>query len=150
MTRITFALLTIILGLAVAPADTAAQAFLKLEGVAGETRESLNEKWISGGFARADDWIEVESWTWGSAGAARPGARPLVIVRRPDRASELLGRLHSERRRVPAILVVRSPGSREPEYYRFDGLYITTYRPHSADYPTETISFNFSKVETVP
>ena len=129
-----------------APAPAAAaDYFLKLDGVRGESAEKDHK-----------EWIEVLSYSWGAsnqravsrgaAGQAPSGPGTLTITKRIDKASPVLAKTCSSGR-SPSDVVVHlpsGPGGGLTEYV----LHGATVSGCNQAAPTESISFNFEKITT--
>src|SRR5687767_10856800 len=95
----------------------AANIFLKLEGIEGESADSKHR-----------NEIEIESFSWGmtspgSAAANSPGKavfQDLTVTKFVDKASVRMALLAGQGKHVKeAILVVRKPGENPIEYLRY-------------------------------
>ena len=106
--------------------------------------------------------IEVQSWSWGvtQTGAARAGAgrgagraqfQPLTVTKRVDATSPQLFVDTASGRHLPRVaLTVRLAGGASSEYVRYtleDVLISSITVDTSTGAPTESLSFNYGKIE---
>lgn len=151
-----FAVLTSILATS-ALVFAGAEMFLKLDGIAGESQD-----------ARQKGAIEVLAWSWGassSGGSAAAGtarskstADLFVVNKFVDAASPLLLQHVQQGKAIKsATFIVRAPGATPREFLKItlhsvSVVSIKASGNHSDARPTESVSFNFSKVtyEYVP
>lgn len=124
-------------------------AFMKIEGVDGESS-----------FAKHKDWIEVESWSWGEAPQSPGGSGPpisfkLSFTKTLDKSSPVLMQACCTKeifaKAQLSCVKVGAKSSDVQSYlqYKFTDVMITNYfgkgRDDSA--PKEEMSFSFSKME---
>jgi type VI secretion system secreted protein Hcp len=132
----------------------AADIFLKLEGVDGESHD-----------AKHPDEIQVLSWGWGAqqagtfgtgggGGSGKVSASDFHITKKTDKASTKLFLFCCNGKHITkGVLTVRKAGETPLEYYvvTFTDLLVSSYQTGGSDggdnIPMETISLNFSKVE---
>lgn len=136
-------------------ASSASPIYMKYEGVDGSVSAAGHEK-----------WIELNSVQWGvplpapppapaPAGVATGGPGTLRCVRKVDKASPLLSKAATSGKVVPAVKVdVPKAGGQGPVVYmtyELKNVMVTSYSVSgqgSGDpIPTESISFNFAKME---
>jgi type VI secretion system secreted protein Hcp len=129
--------------------------FLKIDGVPGEVTD-----------AKHKDWIEVNSWSWGlsqSGGGATAGSggragkvsvSDLSIMKRMDKSSPLLMRACCTGQHIKQVKVelCRSTGDKLPYMtYVMSDVLVTSLQPAGSsggdDFPSESVSFNFAKIE---
>ena len=128
--------------------------FLKIDGIAGESRDSKHK-----------DEIELESFSWGATqaavhagggggGAGKVSMQDFHFVMRTNKASpKLLLACASGQHLKSAVLTARKAGKDQQEYlvYKFTDLLVSSYQTGGADggeSPVDQVSFNFSKIET--
>lgn len=144
------AVLGIVASLALAGRAVAAvDAFLKIEGVKGESQEKPGA-------------IELKSWSFGAgrggslrqASSGRAGRGPDVseiqITKLHDQASpKLMEAAATGRRFSEATLTVRKAGGEQPYLvYKLTDVMISHYQMSSGgDRPTESMTLNFGKME---
>ncbi len=162
-----------------APTHAALDAFLKIEGVEGESREPAHE-----------DEIEIYSWSWGASNPGRHGGqapdghenrvvRPFVFRKAYDKASPKLFRAAFTDEPLdtpdePVRLIIRKTyGEGDAavtvpfkEIRLSEGVHVVGYEynwgpdyrdpdddgdgvPEHGDTPSETLSLSFGKVEVV-
>jgi type VI secretion system secreted protein Hcp len=128
--------------------------FLKIDGIEGESVDAQH---------RGE--VELLSFSWGlnqpsSSSGSGSGAGKVIMqdfhfTRRLDKASPLLMRACATGQHIPSVVLVcrKSNGSEKPvEYYKItltDVLVssVSTGGSTSDDRPTESVSFNFTKIE---
>jgi type VI secretion system Hcp family effector len=126
-----------------APPAAAADYYLKINGVRGESTQKDHK-----------EWIEVLSYSWGAsnqraapgaavAGPPQGGPGTLNIVKRIDKASPLLMKRCSEQQ-TPEDIVVHLPAARGgiTEYV----LHGATVSSCNQNPSSESISLNFTKI----
>ncbi len=126
-------------------------AFLKIDGIAGESSD-----------AKHKDELEIFSFSFGCTqptsptdpGAARASFSDFNVVSRTQKSSPALFLACASGQHIPkAVLTVRKAGGEQQEYLKwtFSDLLVSSFQPAGAsggeDFPTESISFNFSKIE---
>lgn len=155
MKRSSLVLIAVAGALLVSGASTAAPIYMQYEGVDGSVTAAGHDK-----------WIELNSVQWGvplpapppapaPAGVATGGPGSLRIVKRVDKASPLLSKAATSGKVVPAVQVDipkgSAPGTTPYLRYELKNVMITSYSVSgqgSGDpIPTESISFNFAKME---
>jgi type VI secretion system secreted protein Hcp len=118
------------------PALAAADAFLKLDGIKGESKA---EKHV--------DEIEVLAWSWGAQG--RGTARAFTLTKSTDTASpKLLDAALNGTRIKNASFVVRRSGERPVDFIRIklEDVVVSTFEISAAgDRPVESVSLTFRK-----
>jgi type VI secretion system secreted protein Hcp len=151
----TLALVPPVLSLTVPQAEAAVDMFLKIEGIPGESVDVSHK-----------EWIQIDSFSWGvsnpgslstggGGGAGKAVIAPLTVGKKIDKSSPLLmlsvctGQSH-----VDVTLQVRAAGEdkREPYYViKFSDVLVSSFQSGASssadDRPTESVSFNFSKIE---
>lgn len=122
----------------------AVDAFLKIEGIKGEATNDKHK-----------GEIEVLSYSWGTSaasGRSRPPQGPgtLTITKAVDVSSPALTNASRNRRRFQQVTLTLPP-SRQGETYlvvRLADVVVTAVRrSNDGSVPTESISFNYTKVE---
>ena len=129
----------------------AVDVFLKINGIPGESADSKH---------KAE--IDVLSYSWGitqtgtmsyggGGGAGKANFGDFSFMMRMNKATPKLMQACSNGSHIPdAILTCRKAGDKQVEYmsYKFYDLLISSYQTSaSSEEPTESISFNFSKME---
>jgi len=132
----------------------AADYFLKLEGIEGES--------TSDGHAKE---IQLESWSWGETNAGTHGTgggggsgkvsmQDFHFVMKVNKASpKLLVHCATGQHIKEATLTCRKAGKDQQEFlkYKFTDLVISSYQTggsgHGDVVPTDQISFNFVKID---
>ena len=129
----------------------AVDVFLKINGIPGESADSKH---------KAE--IDVLSYSWGitqtgtmsyggGGGAGKANFGDFSFMMRMNKATPKLMQACANGSHVPdAILTCRKAGDKQQEYmsYKFYDLLISSYQTSaSSEEPTESISFNFSKME---
>jgi type VI protein secretion system component Hcp len=132
-----------------APAARAAQAYLKIDGIAGESTARGHER-----------WIEIEAFSVAGARSsarqtlqANSGPGTMTLFPRLENLSPKLIEACNEGRSLGRVVLhIRAPGSSGTfEEYVLDGTTVSTCQASSADErPTENITLNFGKVEFTP
>jgi len=129
-------------------------AFLKIQGIKGESVDSKHK-----------DEIVVESFSWGvtnsgagyagSAGRATGKATPsdFTVMKKIDKSSpDLFAACASGKHTPTMVLTIRKAGGTPLEYlkYKFHEVMVSSYQAGGSaggDLPTESVSFNYAKVE---
>jgi type VI secretion system secreted protein Hcp len=133
-----------------------AAGYLKLGDIKGESTDQAHS-----------GELEVESWSWGETNVAASGKReaatgmptgkrqhkPLMITKLVDKASPKLLEANAKGTRFASMtLSLPNPDSTQQGYmvYTFTDVMISSYQTSGSDgsIPMETISFNYSKVES--
>src|SRR5215210_4691632 len=126
--------------------------FLKIDGVAGESKDSKHK-----------DEIELEAFSWGASQAVHAGGgggaagkvsmQDFHFVMRTNKASPKLFLACASGQHVKsAVLTARKAGKEQQEYlvYKFTDLLVSSYQTggsEGGDVPVDQVSFNFSKIE---
>jgi type VI secretion system secreted protein Hcp len=127
--------------------------FLEIDGIKGESSDSKHK-----------EQIDLESWSWGEtnsgthAGGGGGGAGKVVMqdfsfVMKVNKASPKLFLACATGQHIKkAQLTCRKAGKEQQEYLKikFEELLISSYQTGGSSgdvVPTESISFNFSKIE---
>jgi type VI secretion system secreted protein Hcp len=134
-------------------------AFLKIEGVDGESRDAKHEK-----------WIEILSYSWGvsqpqagtrsSAGgmtAERADFGDFSVIKVLDTATPTIFLHCASGKHFPKATVELCRAGEDKQVYmefKFDDVAISSYRPGGArggqeTLPLEEVSFNYGKVQLV-
>ena len=142
-------LFVIVLGFSFQNAFAAVDMFLKIEGVDGESKDKTHGK-----------EIDVLSLSWSTAmqssragGAGKVSAEELAITKYIDKATpKLFEALASGQHVAEAKIVVRNAGGNPVEYlkYTLKDIMVSSYSTSGSsgeDRPTESISFNYGKIE---
>lgn len=122
--------------------QSSASAYLKIDGIKGEAAD-----------ARHKGEIEIYSYSWGEtqAGRTRPARIPgtLTITKPVDVSSVALTDASRTGRRITQMtLTLPSPSGGPPETVTLYQVLVTSIeRTSGGDRPTESISFNFQKIE---
>jgi len=135
-------------------ASAAVDAFLKIDGIQGESQDSKHK-----------DEIEVLSWSWGGtqgshglgsgagARASRPCIKDFTITKFVDKASPTLAAATVTGTLLPkAVLTVRKAGGTQQEYLTFElkSVLVSSYSTGGVSSgegaPTEQVSLNFSSL----
>ncbi len=149
----TLALLPPAVALAASHANAAADYFLKIEGIKGESTDQQHK-----------DWIDIQSFSWGVSNAVdgtggttgRSTPSPLVISKPIDKSSPLLFLSACVGEKVPSITLqlLRAGGDGGQEVYYtivMHDVLVTSMQSGGSSggdsVPTESISFNYSKIE---
>jgi type VI secretion system secreted protein Hcp len=130
----------------------AADIFLKIEGISGESQDALHE-----------GEIDIASWNWkvqqdaryfsGSGGGSpKATANDLEVVHAVDRASPgLMSACFLGRRFSKAVLTLRKSGGGAPlDFFKItmDDVLVTSVTPFSSwDTHFEQVSLSFSKIK---
>jgi type VI secretion system secreted protein Hcp len=129
----------------------AVDVFLKINGVPGESKDSKHK-----------DQIDVLSYSWGitqtgamsyggGGGAGKANFGDFSFMMRMNKATPKLMQAVANGSHIQdAILTCRKAGEKQQEYmiYKFFDLLISSYQTSaSSEEPTESVSFNFSKME---
>ncbi len=141
--------------LAASPADAA--AFMKYDGIDGESVDREHK-----------DWIDIVSWSWGSVREGRSGRRgsgqaprdgssgDISVTKYIDKASPKLAQACTSGERAGKVEIHLSAGgsdrSDRPTYltYVLKDVMITSCQPSSTgagDRPTENITLNYTEIE---
>src|SRR5688572_26431593 len=132
----------------------AADYFIKFDGIKGESAD-----------AKHKDEIDIESWSWGAtqsgsagrgggAGAGKVSMQDFHFVMKLNRASPSLMQACATGKHIKmATLTGRKAGKGQQDYlsFKFHEVLVSSYQTggseHSADMPTDAVSFNFAKIE---
>lgn len=129
----------------------AVDVFLKIQGAPGESADHKHK-----------GEIDVLSYSWGvsqtgtmsyggGGGAGKANFHDFSFMMRMNKATPKLMQACANGSHIPsAILTCRKAGDKQQEYmqYKFYDLLIASYQTSaSSEEPTESISFNFSKME---
>jgi len=129
----------------------AVDVFLKIAGAPGESADHKHK-----------GEIDVLSYSWGvsqtgtmayggGGGAGKANFHDFSFMMRMNKATPKLMQACANGSHIPtAILTCRKAGDKQQEYmqYKFYDLLIASYQTSaSSEEPTESISFNFSKME---
>lgn len=129
----------------------AVDVFLKINGVPGESADHKHK-----------GEIDVLSYSWGvsqtgtmayggGGGAGKANFHDFSFMMRMNKATPKLMQCCANGKHIPdAVLTCRKAGDKQQEYmtYKFYDLLIASYQTSaSSEEPTESISFNFSKME---
>jgi type VI secretion system secreted protein Hcp len=133
-------------------AFAASDYFLKIEGVDGESRDEKHK-----------GEIQIESWSWGvsnsgsmaagsGGGAGKVSFQDFHFTKTVDKSSPLLFQAAATGEHYKqATMTVRKAGGDQVEYMTitFSDLLVTSITATGGQdsVPTESISFNFSKIE---
>ncbi|MFT3914579.1 MAG: type VI secretion system tube protein Hcp [Anaeromyxobacteraceae bacterium] len=108
--------------------------FIKFDGIAGESTSDAHR-----------DWIELASFSWGSAQGR--SLRDLHVVKVSDRSSPaLVGAACGSTPLGDATLVVSGAGEKAQDFYKlkmFDVQVASVQSSSSGDRPIETLSLRF-------
>lgn len=134
--------------------QAAFDAFLKIEGIPGESRDSSHK-----------DEIDVLSWSWGASntgthagggggGAGKVSMNDLTVTKVLDKSSPLLMLACAKGELVrQAVLVCRSQEAEPVQYLKitFSDILVSSYSTGGSasgdDRPVESISLNFGRIE---
>jgi type VI protein secretion system component Hcp len=142
----------VIVSLAVAAiagqAFAAVDAFLQLDGIQGESHEKPGA-------------IELKSWSYATGhgalegaslgrGADSPTQREIIVVKLHDQSSPKLMKAASTGQHFQhATLFVRKAGAQPYLEYRLEDVIISHYSVATGAAPTESLTLNFAKIETI-
>ena len=127
--------------------------FLKIEGIEGESQDQ-----------KYKNNIDLESWSWGATqtggsayggggGAGKVSMQDFHFTMKVNKSTPHLILACAEGRHIKAAtLIARKAGKQQQEYltYKFTDLLISSYQTGGSDgvdMPTESISFNYAKME---
>ena len=129
----------------------AVDVFLKINGVPGESADSKHKAEID---VLSYSWGVTQTGTMsygGGGGAGKANFGDFSFMMRMNKATPKLMQACANGSHIPdAILTCRKAGDKQQEYmsYKFYDLLISSYQTSaSSEEPTESISFNFSKME---
>jgi type VI secretion system secreted protein Hcp len=123
----------------------ASAAFMKLGEIKGESVDSQHK-----------DWIEIQSFSWGTSNAGRPGATTgiaaptspgtLTISKTMDKASPVILQRCSGKQNVPEVVVHLPSNQRGQAYmeYVLKDVFISSCTQANG---RESLSFNYAKIE---
>ena len=129
------------------PALAAADAFMKIEGIAGESKD-----------AGHPGWIEIRSFSFGttnaaSAGGSGRGPGRVSIVKEVDKASPLLKQKCATDQHLPEVTLAMRKAGGDPSasayltYVLHDAIVSSCSMSGGGERPQETLSINFTKIE---
>ena len=132
-------------GLFAQDANAAIDAYLKFEGIQGESRETAHQ-----------GWIEVSSFQWGvgrsasmgsaTGGAGKVSVSEIHITKTVDGTSPLLMRACASGQYFKnAVLEVRAHGGRNETITLENVLISSVQSGRDGEVPTESITLNFEK-----
>jgi len=139
-----------ILGFSFQDAFAAVDMFLKIEGVEGESKDKAHGKEIDVLFL---NWSSaMQASRAGAAGTSKANVEDISVTKYIDKATpKLFESLATGKHIAEAKIVVRSTGGNPVEYlkYTLRDVMITSYSTGASgeDRPTESISFNYGKIE---
>ena len=127
--------------------------FLKIDGIEGESKDSKHK-----------NEIDILSWSWGCSqsggmayggggGAGKVSMQDFHFTMRCNKATPHLIFACASGKHIPkALLTVRKAGGKQEEFlkYSFTDLLISSYQTGGSDgmdVPTESVSFNYTKVQ---
>ena len=129
-------------------------AFLKIEGIEGESKDSQHENEID---LLSFSWGETQSGSFaygGGGGAGKVTMNDFAFTMKMNKATPKLFLACATGDHIPeALLTVRKAGKEQQEYLKvkFSDLLVSSYTPTGSAYgdevPTEAITLNFAKVE---
>ncbi|MFS0738587.1 type VI secretion system tube protein Hcp [Sphingomonas sp. 1P06PA] len=131
----------------------AADMFLKLEGIKGESTDKAHKEWIdilSFSFGVSQSGTASMG---GGAGAGKASFQDLSITKRADASTPMLMLNCAAGTHIKqADLVVRKAGGNQEEYYKvkMTNLLVSSFQNGGSDgdsVPIETLSMNYSKIE---
>lgn len=138
--------------LCVSTAYAAFDAFLKLDGIDGESKDSEHK-----------DWIEVLSFSWGLGQATtsisplssgRATIQPITITKPVDKSSPKLFEACATGKHIPKLTLelTRTTGQAKQKYLKFvlsDVIVTSVQIPGTTanEAPLEQVTFNFAKIE---
>lgn len=129
---------------------SAADFFLQVEGVDGESTDSDHR-----------NWIELESWSFGvsnsgaaraaggGGGAGRTEFQPLVFRKRIDKSSPVLFQRSATGQHIRDVTLSCVARGRREEYLviKLSDVMVTSYQVSGEDGATEVIVLSFARVE---
>lgn len=145
------------IGLSIAAAAAAAAGYMKLGDIKGE----------AAGRSQGEA-IEIESWSWGTSQPSRDAAsgmasgkrqhQPLTVVKKLDKASPVLQEAYKKQSPLPSVIVYlpSQPPTKVGQVesylkYEMKEVLVSSYSTGgSTDAPTETVSFNYTKIDVMP
>jgi len=148
---LSISLFTILVGFSFQDAFAAVDMFLKIEGVEGESKDKAHGKEIDVLFL---NWSSaMQSSRAGAAGTVKASVEDVSVTKYIDKATpKLFESLATGKHIAEAKIVVRSTGGNPVEYlkYTLRDVMISSYSTGGSsgdDRPTESISFNYGKIE---
>ena len=147
---LSISLFTILVGFSFQDAFAAVDMFLKIEGVEGESKDKAHGKEIDVLFL---NWSSaMQSSRAGAAGTVKASGEDVSVTKYIDKATpKLFESLATGKHIAEAKIVVRSTGGNPVEYLKYTLLdvMISSYSTGASgeDRPTESISFNYGKIE---
>ena len=132
------------------PVLSAADMFLKIEGIEGESTDSAHQ-----------GWIEVESLNWGGPNLSRlsrmqtseprmGSSGSLVITKRTDKSSANLFQYSNSGEHIPEIWVSIAGGQKKESYFEYvmtDAIITSFSAGGSGDVAMEEITFSYRKIQ---
>ncbi len=128
--------------------------FIKFDGIKGESAD-----------AKHKDEIDIESWSWGEtqsgsaaqrggAGAGKVSMQDFHFVMKLNKASPALLKACATGQHIKmATLTSRKAGKGQQEYltFKFHDVLVSSYQTGGSEaaavVPTDSVSFNFAKIE---
>ena len=146
----TLALVAPTVALGVSSASAASDYFLKIEGIKGESTDSVHK-----------DWIILESFSWGCTnagartGTGAPTPKDLTVSKRLDKSSPQLMLACASGQHFPSVqFTVQGPdgSGAVTDYYvvTLSDVLVSSFQSSGGsggDRPTESVSFNYQKIE---
>src|SRR5574342_107711 len=145
-------LLAVIVSSSFGTAFAASDYFLKIDGIEGESSDDKHK-----------GQIEIESWSWGvsnsgsmasggGAGAGKVQFQDFHFTKTVDKSSPKLMQAVATGEHLRTVdLTVRKAGGTQMDYYviHLEDVIISSYSTSggSTEAPTESVSFNFQKIE---
>jgi len=129
----------------------AVDVFLKINGVPGESADSKHKAEIDV-LSYSFGITQTGTMSYGGGGGAgKANFGDFSFMMRMNKATPKLMQACSNGTHIPdAVLTCRKAGDKQQEYmsYKFYDLLISSYQTSaSSEEPTESISFNYSKLE---
>jgi type VI secretion system secreted protein Hcp len=129
--------------------------FLLVDGIKGESQDKKHK-----------DEIDIESWSWGcvqtgthetggGGGAGKVAFNDATCTKKYDKSSPMLWKACATGQHIKkAVLTCRKAGKEQQEYLKviMEDLLVSSYQTGGSSgdiVPTESISFNFTKVEFI-
>jgi type VI secretion system secreted protein Hcp len=131
----------------------AGDAFLKLDGVTGESNDSKHKGEID---VEVFSFGVVQTGTsafGGGGGAGKAAFENFSVTKRADKSSPILMLKCATGEHIKsAVLTVRKAGGQQVEYYKikFTDLLVSSFHNSGSghdDIPMETLSLNYAKIE---
>ncbi len=140
------------------PAHGAYDAYLKIEGVPGESRDPGHMGWIEIGSVQLDqvrNSMSVRGAT-GGAGSGKIHFSEFTITKRTDAASPKLFEAATKGKHFPNVTIeMRKAGGNQQEFlvFRMQNVYVSSYRaagPGGGPEESMTLNFNGATIENLP